>query len=451
MSAFSIQAEQGVIGACMIDPQAYWQIADLLTASDFWDQRHRFLWNALTGLAKDEKPFDAVTVGDHLRSTNTEEEAGGIGYVINLANTTPSASAIRTYAEIVAEKAQERRVSDAGRAIAALSGKTALIDAQAILGAIADKVSAKTQSVKEAMGALVRLMHDQTERESELLGVPYGFPMLDAMTAGMHKGDLVLVAGRPSMGKSLFAMQIGMNAAKSGAPTHIVTLEMPTVQCMQRLISAVSNVPFDHVRDAKTIEEWEWPAISRAGSDVAALPLYFDDDVYELQKILARIRQVHASHGTRIVVIDYLTFMRMPKADTQALAVQEVTRELKALAKALGITIVLVSQLNRGLEGRADKKPVLSDLRESGAIEQDADVVMMIHREDYHNENSPLKGYAEILIRKQRNGPCGSVPLKAEFHVQRFDSAPEGLPATAEPRKQGFGRLKAAPEPRYAD
>ena len=437
MSAHSLQAEQSVIGACLIDGQAFWQVADLLTSADFWDQRHRALWDAMVSLAGREKPFDVVTISDYLR----EADQGAVGYVLEIANNTPSSSHVRTYAEIVAEKAQERRVCDAGARIAKLSGKTALIEAQEILGSVSDRVSGKTKNVKEAMGELVRLMHSQTERDSDILGVPYGFPMLDDMTAGMHGGELVLVAGRPSMGKSLFAMQVGANAARSGNAAHIVTLEMPTSQCMQRLMSAESNVPFDHVRDAKKLEEWEWPQIARAGKDIGELPLYFDDDVYDLQKILARIRQVHAAHGTRVVVIDYLTFMRMPKADTQALAVQEVTRELKALAKALGITVILVSQLNRGLESRGDKRPMLSDLRESGAIEQDADVVLMLYRDEYHNADSPQKGYAELLLRKQRNGPLGMVPLLTKFEVQRFDAAPDGLPVApaVQESKRGFG------------
>jgi replicative DNA helicase len=439
MSAHSNQAEQSVLGACMIDDKAFWEVADLLTSADFWDARHRSLWDAMVSLAGRQKPFDVITISDYLR----EADQDAVGYVLNLANNTPSSVNVRAYAEIVAEKAQERRVCDAGARISKLTGKTTLLEAQEILGTVSDRVSGKTKNVKEAMSELVKLMHTQTERDSDILGVPYGFPQLDDMTAGMHAGDLVLVAGRPSMGKSLLAMQIGANAARSGCAAHIVTLEMPTSQCMQRLMSAESSVPFDHVRDAKKLEEWEWPAIARAGKEIGELPLYFDDDVYDLQKILARIRQVHSAHGTRVVVIDYLTFIRMPKADTQALAVQEVTRELKALAKALGITIILVSQLNRGLETRGDKRPMLSDLRESGAIEQDADVVLMIYRDEYHDPNSPHKGFAEVLIRKQRNGPTGMVPLATKFECQRFDPAPDGLPAIAVKQEtRGFGGYK---------
>jgi len=448
VSSHSLMAEQGVIGACMIDPQAFWQVSDLLTGADFWDQRHRFLWGAFDQLAKASMPFDAVTVGDHLVTSGTAEGAGGVGYVLDLANTTPSSANVRAYAEIVLDKATERRVSDAGARISKLTGKESLIDAQAILGSVSDRLAAKTQSAKEAMAALVGIMQNQADREEGLLGVPFGFPMLDAMTAGMHGGELILVAGRPSMGKSLFAMQIAMHAAQAGFPAHIASLEMPTSQCMQRLVSALSSVPFDHVRDAKTIEEHEWAAITRAAADVSALPLYFDDDVYELQKILARIRQVHAAHGCRVAVIDYLSYMRMPKADTNALAVQEVTRELKALAKALKITVILVSQLNRGLEGRTEKRPILSDLRESGAIEQDADMVLMLYRDEYHNPDSTQKGFAELLIRKQRNGPTGMVPLRTRFDVQRFESAPDGLPlpVTKDSGKRGFSGFRSRKE-----
>jgi replicative DNA helicase len=345
-----------------------------------------------------------------------------------LGNTTASTSNIRAWAEIVASHATGRRVREAGVKISSLSGVDSLAEAQSILGGVVGGIAAPTKNAKEAMRDVLRAMQAQTERDSDLLGVSTGFPMLDDMTAGFQAGELVLVAGRPSMGKSLLAMQFAHGAASGGIPAHIVTLEMQTSACVTRMIAARAEVPFDVVRDAKKIEDHHWPRIVAAGENIGALPLYFDDDVYDLAGVLARIRQAHMQYGTRIVVVDYLQHMRLPDAQTMALAVQEVTRELKATAKALGITIILVSQLNRGLETRGDKRPVLSDLRESGAIEQDADLVLMIYRDEYHNENSPHAGYAEVLIRKQRNGRTGMVPLRTRFDVQRFDSAPEGLP-----------------------
>lgn len=443
MSAHSLVAEQNVLGSCLIDEQAYWQVSDILNGPDFYDERNRFVWQALSALATLRKPMDVVTVGDALQAHGLVESAGGMAYLYDLARETASAYNVRAYAEIVASKALQRRVSDAGAKIAKLSGPESLQDAQAILSGVCDHLASPTVHVAGAMKSLVKLMREQTERTSDLLGIPYGFPMLDDMTAGLREGDLVLIAGRPSMGKSLLALQVALNCAQYGAPAHVFSLEMPTVQCVQRMISCCSGVPFDRVMDAKKLEEMDWHKVSRASEDVGKLPLYFDDDIYDLPKVLSRIRQAHASHGIRVVVIDYLSFMRMPKAERNDLAIQAITRELKATAKALKITIILVSQLNRGVEQRTDKYPVMADLRESGAIEQDADVILMPYRDEYYHKDSPHKGYAEILIRKQRNGRTGSVPLRTRFDVQRFESAPEGLPAKveAEDKPRGFGRL----------
>jgi replicative DNA helicase len=278
-------------------------------------------------------------------------------------------------------------------------------------------------------------MQTQSDRVTDLTGVSTGFPMLDDMTAGLQARDLVLIAGRPSMGKSLLAMQLAYTAAKAGHTAHIVTLEMSAAQCVLRLIAAESEVLFDHVRDAKRLHDSEWPKVVSAGAKVGALPLFFDEDVYDLRSIVARIRQVHMQSGTRIVVVDYLQLIRGPKAERHDLLIAEITREFKLLAKALGITIILLSQLNRDVELRADKRPGMADLRDSGSIEQDADVVLMIYRDGYYNPESPNKDFAEVLIRKQRQGQTGTVPLHTRFSIQRFDSAPEGLPAPVSKRK----------------
>ena len=445
MSARNEHAEQNVLGACLISDSAFWQVSDLLTEADFWDQRHRVIWDAMTSVTRSGKPLDFVTVGDDLAASGKLELAGGLSYVIDVANGTAAASNARAYAEIVSGKSIQRRVADAGAQISKLSGDNALAQAQTILGSVSDRIAGKTKSADEAMSALVKVMQEQADRTSNILGVPTPFPMLNDMTAGLQEGDLVLVAGRPSMGKSVLAVQLAEHAATLGYPSHVFTLEMPTLQCMQRLVSARSGVPFKHVRDAKKIAEEEWSPIVRASEEIKTLPLYFDDDVYELSKVLARIRQVHATKGTRVIVLDYLTFMKMPQAQTQTLAIQEITREFKAVAKALKLTFILVSQLNRQAETRGDKRPTMADLRESGAIEQDADVILMPYRDEYYDKDSYLKGYTELLIRKQRNGDTGTVPLRTRFDVQRFDSAPEGLPERpAEPVrevKRGFSKF----------
>lgn len=443
MTTHSKEAEQNTIGACLIDASAFWQVSDVLSESDFWLAEHRAIWAAMAALAPADRPLDFIIVGDWLRARQMLEAAGGEEYLIKLARHTASSANARAYAEIVAAKSLQRRVADAGTKIAKLKGDDALLDAQAILGGVSDNIASPTTTAKQAMKQLVMLMAEQTERTTELLGVPTGFPMLDDMTAGLRAGDLVLIAGRPSMGKSLLAMQLALHSAQCGFAAHVVSLEMTVIQCVQRMVSNLSGVPFDHIMDAKKIEEWEWGRVSNAEAEIATLPLYFDDEVSDLPKILARIRQVHAAHNSRVVVVDYLSFIRPPKAERPDLAIQTITRELKATAKALDITIILVSQLSRKVEERMDKRPIQSDLRESGAIEQDADVILMCYRDEYYNADSPHRGFAEVLIRKQRNGRIGMVPLKALLNIQRFEGAPDGLPAiTAEPVKQrGFSRI----------
>jgi len=435
-------AEQNVLGGCMLDAKAFWSVADLLSERDFSSRRHALIFRAIGKLAKNGDPVDAVTLADWFESNKHSELVGGSSYVIELANATASTANIRAWAEIVREHATARRVREAGTKIATLEGADSLAEAQRILGGVVGGIAAPTKDVKAAARDMLRVMQAQSDRDSDLLGISTGFAMLDDVMAGFQPGDLWLLAARPSMGKSLLANQFAETAARAGIPAHIVTLEMQTTACLTRMVSARSEVPFDLVRDAKKLDARHWERVSTAISAISAMPLYFDDDVYDLAGVLARIRQAHMQHGTRLVVIDYLQHMRLPEAQTTALAVQEITRELKAMAKALGVTIILVSQLNRGLEARGDKRPALSDLRESGAIEQDADVVLMIYRDEYYNPNSPHAGFAEVLIRKQRNGRIGMVPLRTRFDIQRFDSAPDGLPLIRQPelvrRTRGF-------------
>ncbi|MBQ3300851.1 MAG: AAA family ATPase, partial [Eggerthellaceae bacterium] len=359
-------AEQNVLGGCMLDAKAFWSIADVVTERDFSSRRHSVIFGAISELVREGSSADSITLAEWFESHKISDLVGGVSYVIDLANTTASTANIRAWAEIVRDHAIGRRVREAGTKIASLTGPDSLAEAQAVLGSVVGGSAAPTKDAKAAMRGVLRVMQAQTDRDSDLLGVSTGFPMLDEMTAGFQVGELVLVAGRPSMGKSLLAMQFAHTAAAAGVPAHVVTLEMQTAACVTRMISARSEVPFDIVRDAKKIEDHHWPRIVSAGDDIGALPLYFDDDVYDLASALARIRQANMQHGTRLVVLDYVQHMRLPEAQTMALAVQEVTRELKATAKALGITIVLVSQLNRSLEQRADKRPMMSDLRESG-------------------------------------------------------------------------------------
>lgn len=425
----ALPAEESLIGACLVDESAYWRAADLVTESDFSDDRCRALWALIGDLCRANRPVDSVTLGDLFVARKTPNAKEWLLYVVQLANATPSAANIRTYAEIVAAKNIEHRVREAGRAISVLSGESALTEAQSLLGGIVNRSGAKTQTAKSAMGDLVKIMAAQADRDGSLLGVTTGLAGLDALTCGMCEGELWVVAGRPSMGKTLLGLQLALAAAQVGAASHIVTIEMATHQCLQRLISTVGSVNHHVVRDAKLIQTEQWPRVTRAAEEIACLPMYFDSALRDLPSILARIRQLYAAHGIRVVVIDYLSQIKAPKAERNDLAIQEITRELKSLAKALGITVVLIAQLNRNVETRPDKRPTQGDLRESGAIEQDADVILMPYRDEYYNASSPHKGYAELLLRKNRNGETGVVFVRTEMEFQRFVDAPDGPPS----------------------
>jgi replicative DNA helicase len=448
---YSRDAEQYVLGAIMCKAEAFWLIADRVRAEDFFEPRHRELFEALAELCRDKKPCDAVTVYEQLLSAGNDP--GSASYVIEVANNTPGAGNIVAHAEIVSGKAELRRVRAAGREIAKLHGDGAAGEAADLITSAARPTIHGIQTVKDALRLWHAGLSARFESSAEMSGVTYGLENLDKLTGGMQPGDLVLVAARPSMGKTALALHfarhaaVAMKADQKANGVLVFTLEMSTEQLMGRLMSSVARVGSDALRNPSTIEQEAWPRISVATQDLVELPIRFDESgTLTLDGLIAKSKQANAKSPVRVIVIDYLQLITPPKAENQTIGLAVITRSLKALAKDLGATCILLSQLNRECEKRADKRPIMSDLRDSGAIEQDADIILMPYRDEYYNADSAHKGIVELLVRKHRNGATGTVPLRGDLRFGRFDSMDE-MPqeASAEYAPRGFGRYGKKP------
>lgn len=426
-------AEQAVIGAMLIKPESYWRIADLLDAGDFYRQQHREVFAAMAQMIRDGKTPDVVTIG---------ESVGDLGYLIELGNNTPGSANIAAYAEIVADKAELRRVRAAGREIACL-------ECDGIGGAskrLTDAMRRRGEAVRSVNAVAKEWYADLTsrlDRSGELTGITTGLSGLDEMTGGWQEEDLIIIAARPSMGKTASALHFATSAASAGAGGLIFSLEMGAKSLMNRMVGSIARVPSDFMRDPKKLENEHWARITVAMGDIAKMPLRFDDSAgITADSIIARTRQAHAVSPIRFVIIDYLQLISLPNAKNRSAALGDITRALKCMCKELKITCLLLSQLNRGLEQRADKRPIMSDLRESGAIEQDADLIAMLYRDEVYNENSRDKGFTEMVIRKHRNGPIGTIVAHSDLRFGLYSHADQ-LPSASyqdKPKKSGFRR-----------
>lgn len=424
-----MSAEAAVLGACLVDPTAYWRIADLLKPVHFAEQDDRAVFIAIRDAAAKGNAFDAVTLSDTLGR-----------YPLDLANGSYSVANVRAYAVRVFEGYQARAVTNAGHAILALAGTgpERLTQAQRIVRDISTG-SSPVKTARDVLRDVVPAMQRECDGTAAV-GVPTGWAHVDAATGGMRGGELWIVAGRPAMGKSVFAMQTAMTAAVAGKSVHVATLEMTAEETLRRMIAAESRVPFAKVRNAGEIDPEDWPRITDATARLAGAKLSLDDAAYGLEEICARVRQRAMAEGLDLVVIDYLGYIALPKADSYALAIQDGTRTLKRLAKELQVPVMLVAQLNREVGSRSSHRPVLTDLRDSGAIEQDADVVILLHRDDYYAPECETAGFAEAIIAKQRNGQTRSLAMRHRFDVMRFEEA-EGLPSVERPAR-GFAKTR---------
>ena len=429
----SIEAEQAVIGGLLLDNRAWEKIADRIHEKDFYRHDHRMIFRAIGALERKTQPFDVVTLSELLAQNEELEEAGGLAYLGRLAKDTPSAANIVAYADIVRERSVLRQLIAVGTDIADSGFRpegretTELLEhAEKSVFAIAEqKVRGQTglRAISQVLSKTVEQIDHLFETKGAVSGVASGFADLDKMTTGFQPGDLVIVAGRPAMGKTTFAMNVAETAAISGKlPVAVFSMEMPGEQLAMRLISSLGRIDQHHIRTGELTDE-DWPRITSSISMLSETKLFIDDTpAMSPSEVRTRARRIKREHGLGLVIIDYLQLMQVAGgSENRATEISEISRGLKALAKELGIPVIALSQLNRGLEQRPDKRPVMSDLRESGAIEQDADIILFVYRDEVYNEDSPDKGMAEIIIGKQRNGPIGKVRLAFRGKYTRFD------------------------------
>jgi len=437
----SIDAEQAVLGGLMLAPDALDKVADRLSEGDFYRKDHRLIWRAITELANKGMPCDAVTLGDWFEANGLAEMVGGASYLAELANTTPSAANIGAYADIVREKSILRQLIDAGVSISedgylpdGKSVQEVLESAEQRVFKIAESGSRGKKdsvSMREAVKDAFRLLTERYENRGQLTGISTGFNDLDELTSGLQPSDLIIVAARPSMGKTAFSVNIAEAAALRGKKAvAIFSMEMSSSQLALRLISSIGRIHAQHLRNGD-LEEEDWPRVTNAIAILSEAKIFIDDTPgLSPVELRSRSRRLHREHGgLGLIVIDYLQLMQVPgNKENRATEISEISRSLKGLAKELNVPVIALSQLNRSLEQRADKRPMMSDLRESGAIEQDADVIMFIYRDEYYNKESPDKGLAEIIIGKQRNGPTDTVKLTFLGHYTKFENyAPDSF------------------------
>jgi replicative DNA helicase len=433
----SIEAEQSLIGGLLLDNQAWDRIADQVNEADFYRDDHRRIFAHIRKLIETGRPADVVTVFESIEHANQADQTGGLAYLGEIANATPSAANIRRYAEIVRERAVLRRLVTVGDEIAGSALNPAGRDVKTLLDAAEQKVfeiaEAGNRSV-QGFRAITPLLGDVVERievlynrenPSDITGTATGFHDLDKMTSGLQPGDMIVVAGRPSMGKTAFALNIaeyvGMELRK---PVAIFSLEMSGPQLAMRILSSAGRLNQTNIRTGKLTDE-DWEKMSMALGKLHEAPIHIDETgAINASDLRARARRLHRQCGQLgLIVIDYLQLMTSVKDnENRATEISEISRSIKALAKELQVPVIALSQLSRKVEERNDKRPLMSDLRESGAIEQDADIILMMYREEYYKPDTTEKGVAEVIIGKHRNGPTGTVKLTFLGEYTRFEN-----------------------------
>lgn len=431
----SIQGEQSVLGGLMLDNATWDQVADLLVEGDFYRKEHRLIFGAIATLAEQSQPFDVVTLAETLERKGDLVDAGGLPYLVTLAEETPSAANITSYAGIVREYSVMRQLISVGTQISDSAfhpqgrDSTELLDqAESKVFAIAEqraKGGSGFSPIKTLLTRAVDRIETLFQQDEAMTGLSTGFNDLDQMTSGLQPADLIIVAGRPSMGKTTFAMNIAENVAiQARKPVAVFSMEMPGDALAMRMMSSLGRIDQLRVRTGK-LEDDEWPRLSSAVSMLAETRLFIDDTpALTPTEVRARARRLKREHkDLGLIVLDYLQLMQAPgEGDNRTGEISAISRSLKALAKELNVPVIALSQLNRSLEQRTNKRPIMSDLRESGAIEQDADLIVFIYRDEVYNEESPDKGMAEIIIGKQRNGPIGTTRLTFLGQYTKFEN-----------------------------
>lgn len=431
---YSLEAEQSIIGGLMIDNQAWDKVQAKLCEADFYRVEHRILFHTIAYLAKKSQPFDVITVLNALKSVNQLDDIGTEAYLFELASNIPSVANINAYTEIVREKSVQRQLITVAGDIADCAYNPGereiheLLDfAESKVFAIAEQTATNggPEMIKLVLSRAIEKIDQLYHSGSSITGLPTGLTDLDELTSGLQRSDLIIVAGRPSMGKTTLVMNIAEHAAiKTKEPVLVFSMEMPADSLAMRMMSSLGRIDQHRIRTGK-LDDDDWPRITSAVHMLSEAPLFIDDTPgLSPSELRARARRLMKEHGPlSLIVVDYLQLMKVPgfKAENRTAEISEISRSLKSLAKELSVPVIALSQLNRSLEQRHDKRPVMSDLRESGAIEQDADLICFIYRDEVYNEDSPDKGCAEIIIAKQRNGPIGKIRVAFLGKYTRFE------------------------------
>jgi replicative DNA helicase len=424
-----VVAEQSVLGGMLLSKDAIADVVERIREADFYRPAHQLVFGTALDLYGRGEPADAVTVAAALARNGDLNRIGGPGYLHTLVASVPTAANAGYYADIVREKAILRRLVEAGTRIAQLGyaaeGEVdAIVDrAQAeVYDVTSDRTAEDYQPLSELMPAALDEIEAIANRGGEMVGVPTGFTDLDTLTNGLHPGQMIVVAARPAMGKSTVGLDFARSASiRHGLTSAIFSLEMARNEIVMRLLSAEAQIPLNHMRSGQ-MSEADWQKMAKHMSRVSEAPLFIDDSPnLTMMEIRAKCRRLKQRQELRLVIIDYMQLMSSGrKVESRQQEVSEFSRSMKLLAKELEVPVVAISQLNRGPEQRQDKRPMISDLRESGSIEQDADIVMLLHREDAYERESPRAGEADFMIAKHRNGPTSTIPVAFQGHYSRF-------------------------------
>ncbi len=426
-----VDAERSVLGGMLIDDTAVAESVGLLQPEDFYRPAHGRIFEAMLVLYERSEPIDEITLRSQLQTMGALEGVGGGTYVGSLSEAVPTAANVVHYAHIVRDKALNRRLIQAATAIVgscyegAHQSDVLLDDAEAKIFAItSDRQQRAFTPLKDVVKDAFKQIEKLYENKEPITGVSTGFVDLDVMTSGLQPSDLIIVAGRPSMGKTAFALGLAQNAAiRSKTPVAVFSLEMSKEQLVMRMLCSEARIDSQRMRGGM-LKDQDWPKLATAAGSLSAAPIYLDDTgSISVLEMRAKSRRLQAEKGLGLIVVDYLQLMRgRAGQEGREREISEISRGLKALAKELSVPVVALSQLNRSLEARQDKRPMLSDLRESGAIEQDADVICFVYRDEYYNPETEAKGVAEVIIGKQRNGPTGTALLKFFREFTRFEN-----------------------------
>ncbi|KRK73832.1 replicative DNA helicase [Lacticaseibacillus nasuensis] len=435
---FNKEAEQAVLGSVFLNPQKLVEVAEFVTAEDFYVRAHRLIFAAMSALSDRDEAIDVVTVQDYLDAHNQLDDIGGVGYVVELADAVPTAANAVYYAKIVAEKAQVRRLIATAESIAA-RGYDEQADVPALLETASDEILSVADTtkrsgfrhIKDVLNATVSQIDKLYQNDSQITGLPTGFVDLDKITTGLHDGELVIIAARPAVGKTAFALNIAQNVGtKTGKTVAIFSLEMGAEQLVSRMLCAEGSVDANHVRTGQ-LDEQEWESLVVAMGSLSQADIYIDDTPgIRMAQIRSSCLKLQQEHDLGLVVVDYLQLIEGSGENRQQ-EVSAISRAMKKLAKELGVPVIALSQLSRGVEQRQDKRPVLSDIRESGSIEQDADIVAFLYREDYYRSDDDSDdedqgdqnvGPVEVIIEKNRSGARGTVNLLFVKSYNKFTS-----------------------------